>query len=178
MRTQNQSNVPDPRSSDGVSLLITILVRFPQIGTIQYNSKRRLLSMNFLLSQSVSPDELTLFQKIVEFHLDAYHHLTNQQPTVVKFETKQPYEKFCMFTIIRDIATLSKGEISLLSTLMTEKFQDRLILDDSEFLPDFLNEMDIPDEMIDSMFEVVRAQRAVKNLTALRENGRVLVFTK
>ena len=51
-------------------------------------------------------------------------------------------------------------------------------MDDSEFIPDFMDELDFPDELIDNMFETVRAQRAAKNLTALRENGRVLVFSK
>ena len=91
---------------------------------------------------------------------------------------QQPYDKFCVLSIVRDIATLSKGEITLLSTLLTEKFQECLILDGSEYIPDFIDDIDFSDELIDTMFEVVRAQRAAKNLTALRENGRVLVFSK
>ncbi len=172
------SNTTDPRTSDGVSLLISILVRFPQIGTVQFDSKHRLLSLNFMLSQTVSPQELDSFQNTISAHLKAYHFMTTKEPSCVKIEMKQPYEKFCMLSITRDLASLSKGEITLLSTILTEKFQDCLILDDSEFIPDFMDELDFPDELIDNMFETVRAQRAAKNLTALRENGRVLVFSK
>ena len=42
------SNSSDTRSSDGVSLLISLLMRFPQIGTLQFDSKHRLLTMNFM----------------------------------------------------------------------------------------------------------------------------------
>ena len=83
-----------------------------------------------------------------------------------------------MLSIVRDIATLSKGEINLLSTLLAENFRECLILDGSEFAPEFVDDVEFPDEMIDSMFEVVRAQRAVSSLTAMRENGQVLVFKK
>jgi hypothetical protein len=178
MLGKNTSNTTDPRSSDGVSLLISILVRFPQIGTIQFDSKKRLLSLNFMLSQTVPSTDLDSFQKTIAANLKAYHYITGKKPSCVKIETKQPYDKFCMLSIVRDLASLSKGEITLISTLLAEKFHDCLILDDSEFVPDFVDELDFPDELIDSMFEVVRAQRAAKNLTALRENGRVLVFSK
>jgi hypothetical protein len=172
------SNTADGRHSDGVSLLISILVRFPQIGTVQFDSKQKLLSLNFMLAQTVTTDELDSFQKNMAANIKAYHYITGKEPSYVKIETKQPYEKFCMLSIIRDIASISKGEINLLSTLLVEKFHDCLILDDSEFVPDFMDELDFPEDLIDNMFDTVRTQRAAKNLTALRENGRVLVFSK
>ncbi len=178
MLNRTPSNSADPRTSDGVSLLISILVRFPQIGTIQFDSKRRLLSLNFMLSQTVSPADLDAFQESIAVHLKAYHYITGKAPACLKIETKQPYDKFCMLSIVRDLATLSKGEINLISTLLEEKFHDCLILDDSESVPDFMDELDFPEELIDNMFETVRTQRTAKSLTALRENGRVLVFSK
>lgn len=178
MVTRGASKITDPRSSDGVSLLISILVRFPQIGTIQFDSKHRLLSLNFMLSQTVSPNELESFRNTIAANLKAYHFVTKKESVCVKIETKQPYEKFCMLSIVRDLASLSKGEITLISTLLVEKFHDCLIIDESEFVPDFFDEFGFPEELIDSMFETVQSQRAPKNLTALRDNGRVLVFSK
>lgn len=178
MVSRMNSNIPDPRSSDGVSLLISILVRFPQIGTIQFDSKNRLLTLNFMLSQTVMPKDLDSFKKTIAANLKAYHYITGKKPSCLKIETQQPYDKFCMLSIVRDLATLSKGEITLLSTLLTENFKECLILDGSEYVPDFVDDFEFSDELIDTMFEVVRAQRAAKNLTALRENGRVLVFSK
>jgi hypothetical protein len=41
-----------------------------------------------------------------------------------------------------------------------------------------MDDPSFPDDFIDSMLENVRFQRSAKSLTALRENGRVLVFNK
>ena len=178
MLNKTNSNNSDARSADGVSLLISILMRFPQIGTVQFDSKYRLLTLNFMVAQTVSTADLESLKKSIAAHLKAYHFVIGKTPILLKITTKQPYEKFCMLSIVRDIATLSKGEINLLSTLLAENFRECLILDGSEFAPDFVDDVEFPDEMIDSMFEVVRAQRAVSSLTAMRENGQVLVFKK
>ena len=173
-----KANTADERSSDGVSLLISILVRFPQIGTIHFESKNRILRLNFMLSRSIPSEEIKEIQARMADHIKAYHHVTGRNPTCVKFDCKQPYEKFCVFSLFRDLASLSKGELSLLITLITERFQDCLIIDDQDSLPDFMDDPGFPDDFIDSMLENVRFQRTAKNLTAMRENGRVLVFNK
>ncbi|NMC33183.1 MAG: hypothetical protein GYA36_12120 [Veillonellaceae bacterium] len=178
MLNKINSNSTDSRSADGVSLLISILMRFPQIGTIQFDSKYRLLTLNFMLAQTVSSTDLAAVRNSIATHLKAYHFIVGQTPLCLKISTKQPYEKFCMLSIVRDIATLSNGEINLLSTLLAENFRECLILDDLEYTADFVEDADFPDEMIDTMFEVVRAQRAVSSLTAMRENGQVLVFKR
>jgi len=173
-----KSNTTDERSSDGVSLLISILVRFPQIGTIHFESKDRILRLNFMLARSVPAEEIKEFQTKLAEHIKAYHHVTGRKPTCVKIEAKQPYEKFCIFSLLRDLASLSKGELSLLISMITERFHDSLIIDDQDSLPDFMDDSGFPDDFIDSMLENVRFQRTGKNLTAMRENGRVLVFNK
>ena len=173
-----KANTSDERGSDGVSLLISILMRFPQIGTIHFESKNRILRLNFMLSRSVPPAEIQEIQKKMAEHIKAYHHVTGRKPTCVKFECKQPYEKFCIFSLFRDLASLSKGELSLIISLVTERFTDSLIIDDQDSLPDFMDDPGFPDDFIDSMLENVRFQRSAKNLTAMRENGRVLVFNK
>ena len=61
--------------------------------------------------------------------------------------------------------------------LLTEAFGDNLVVEDRESV-DFMDEPGFPEDLIDSMMEAVRTQRAAKNLTAMRENGRVLVFNK
>ena len=78
----------------------------------------------------------------------------------------------------QDLASVTRGELTLLITLLSEHFKDRIILDESEYMPDMFDEFSFPDDFIDSMLENVKFQRTAKNLTALRENGRVLVFSK
>ena len=177
MKTSRVS-LSESRSSDSVSLLISILVRFPQIGTVKIDSKKQVLWLNFMLAQSVVAEEIDKFQQQTLAALGAYHHITGQTATVFQIETKQPYEKFCLLSIGRDLASVTRGELSLLITLLSEHFKDRIIFDDSEFMPDMFDEFSFPDDFIDSMLENVKFHHTAKNLTALRENGRVLVFSK
>ena len=131
MKTSRVS-LSESRSSDSVSLLISILVRFPQIGTVKIDSKKQVLWLNFMLAQSVVAEEIDKFQQQTLAALGAYHHITGQTATVFQIETKQPYEKFCLLSIGRDLASVTRGELTLLITLLSEHFKDRIILDESE----------------------------------------------
>ena len=177
MKTARVS-LSESRDSDSVSLLISIMVRFPQIGTVKIDSKKQVLWLNFMLTQSVTAEEIETFQLQMINSLRAYHHITKQAPTVCRIETKQPYERFCLMSIGRDLSSLTKDELSLIITLLSEHFRDRILLDESEFIAEVIDEFGIPDDFIDSILESVKYQPTPKNLTALRENGRVLVFSK
>lgn len=171
-------SLSESRSSDSVSLLISILVRFPQIGTVKIDSKKQVLWLNFMLSQSVELAEIEEFQKKTADILQAYHSIVGLKPSFLRIDTQQPYEKFCLLSIGRDIASLSRGELSLIITTLSESFKDKLIMDEFSFEPEMFDDFGFPDDLIDSMLENMKFQRTSKNLTALRENGRVLVFSK
>ena len=78
-----KANTAEERSSDGVSLLISILVRFPQIGTIHFESKNRILRLNFMLARSLSPAEISEVQTKMAEHIKAYHHVTGRKPELL-----------------------------------------------------------------------------------------------
>ncbi len=171
-------SLSESRSSDSVSLLISILVRFPQIGTVKIDSKKQVLWLNFMLSQAVESEEIARFQKQTIEILQAYHHITGLVPTCLQIDAQHPYEKFCLLSIGRDIASLTRGELSLIITALSDNFKDKLMMDESSFEPELFDDFGFPDDLIDSMLENMKFQRIVKSLTALRENGRVLVFSK
>ena len=177
MKTARVS-LSESRDSDSVSLLISILVRFPQIGTVKIDSKKQVLWLNFMLSQSVTAEEIQNFEQQLINTLRAYYHIAGQSPEVCRIEIKQPYERFTLMSIGRDLASLSRGELSLLITLLSEHFKDRILLDETEYVAEMIDEFGFPDDFIDSILENVKFQPTPKNLTALRENGRVLVFRK
>ena len=177
MKTARVS-LSESRDSDSVSLLISILVRFPQIGTVKIDSKKQVLWLNFMLAQSVTAEEIQTFEQQLINTLRAYHHIARQSPTVCRIETKQPYERFNLVSIGRDLASMTRGELSLLITLLSEQFTDRILFDETEYVAEMIDEFGFPDDFIDSILENVKFQPTPKNLTALRENGRVLVFRK
>ena len=74
MKTARVS-LSESRDSDIVSLLISILVRFPQIGTVKIDSKKQVLWLNFMLSQSVTAEEIQNFEQQLINTLRAYYHI-------------------------------------------------------------------------------------------------------
>ena len=177
MKISNSTGFEE-RSSDCVNLLISILVRFPQIGTVRIDSRKQLLWMNFMLSQELTAEQIADFQTNLSNCMQTYHSLFERQPTFVRIKNSQPHEKLWLFSIGRDLSSLSRGELSLIITLLSERFSGSLILDDPDLAMNFSDEFEFPEELIDSILENVRLQRVSKNLTAVRENGRVLVFSK
>ena len=145
---------------------------------MHFESKSRILRLNFMVARFISATEKKEIQAKIAAHIKAYHFVTGRKPTCVKIECKQQYKQFYIFSLFRDLATLSKGELSLLIKLLTERFGDSLVIDDQDNLPDFMDDPGFPEDLIDSMLENVRFQRSAKNLTAMREDGRVLVFNK
>lgn len=172
-------NSSESGNSDSASLLISILLRFPQIGTVKLNSKQKTIWFDFMLSQDVKETEIELFRGKLLKLLNAYHYVIQQKPSLIRLELRRLLENYTLISVGRDVASLSRGEISLIISSLNEEFSARLITDDAAgMMNDSFDELGLPDELIDSMLENLRMNRAFKNLTALRENGRVLIFNK
>jgi hypothetical protein len=81
-----------------------------------------------------------------------------------------------MLTIIRDVGSLSRGEIALIIALLREKVIDLLVSDQSEFLVE--EDLLIQEELIENMLENMKREYDSHSLIGIREDGRVLVFNK
>lgn len=171
-------NSSESSNSDSASLLISILLRFPQIGTVKLNSKQKTIWFDFMLSQDVKEPEIDLFREKLLKLLNAYHYVIQLKPSLIRLELRRLLENYTLISVGRDVASLSRGEISLIISSLNEEFSARLITDEAGGTNDSFDELGLPDELIDSMLENLRINRAFKNLTALRENGRVLIFNK
>lgn len=171
-------NSSESSNSDSASLLISILLRFPQIGTVKLNSKQKTIWFDFMLSQDVKEPEIDLFREKLLKLLNAYHYVIQLKPSLIRLELRRLLENYTLISVGRDVASLSRGEISLIISSLNEEFAARLITDEASGTNDSFDELGLPDELIDSMLENLRINRAFKNLTALRENGRVLIFNK
>lgn len=170
------SNQIDDRTSDGVNLLITILMRFPQIGTVHYDPKNRTLRLTFIVQSYLDPNEFVVLQQRTLDCLAAYHRLIASKPSTISVEY-QSSVPFSIVSLTRDLASITRGEIGLFITLLTEEFKEHLVMEIPVGL-DIPDDPGLTDEWIDSMIDNVRQNKSKKKLTALREDGRVLVFNK
>lgn len=165
----------DDRVSDGVNLLISILVRYPEIGTINYDADKHTIKLTFMLSTIPSETEFARLKATLTNSLAAYHVLQETKAAKADVDLSD-CGGVAMLTILRDVPTLSKGEIALVITLLRDSLNNRLITDANDALLE--EDLLIQEEVIDNMLANIKDQYTGKGLIGIREDGRVLVFNK
>ncbi|MBP2654955.1 MAG: hypothetical protein H6Q73_2524 [Firmicutes bacterium] len=165
----------DSRMSDGVNLLISILVRYPEIGTIKYDANNNTIKFTFMLSGIVSEPDFAKAKRMVLDSIAAYHLLEGTRAEVNAVSLSACVD-VTVLTILRDVASLSKGEITLVIALLRDNCNDRLIADENDAMQE--EDLLVQEEVIDSMLENVKRQKNANGLIGIREDGRVLVFNQ
>jgi len=165
----------DEQISDGVNLLISILVRYPEIGTVTFDPKIHCLKLNFILSGMPPESDFNKIKKLLLDSITLYHILENLEKSNTDIFLNA-YDQFAMLTIVRDVHTLSKGEITLIIALLRENLKDFLVTDPNDTLPE--EDLLIQEEVIENMLENMKRTHADHSIIGIREDGRVLVFNK
>lgn len=161
--------------SDGVNLLISILVRYPEVGAIDYNPETQSLKLTFMLSGTPTDSEFGSAKRIICDSMAAYHLLEGYENTLADI-SMSICEQVTMLKIVRDVKTLSKGEITLIITLLRDGFKNKLITDQNDSMLE--EDLLIQEELIEDMLENLKKDHAGHKLIGIREDGRVLVFNK
>lgn len=160
---------------DSVGLLISILVRYPEIGTVKFNPQNQTLKLSFILSRLFSNDEYQIFTDKLCSSLEAYNFLESQNDVVIHTAYDQ-YEQIGVLEVIRDVHTLSRTEISLIIAIIRDHFERIMVIDKNDSLLE--EDLLVQEELIENMLEHLKGARYEKNLIGIREDGRVMVFNK
>ncbi len=161
--------------SKSVSLLISILVRYPELGTINYDPKNHILKFTFLIAKLISDSEYRLLEEKLSAGIEVYHQLRGSSDYVFKVKTTR-FGRVTVVDIKRDVTTLSQEELSLMIEVLREQWGDVLVVDENDAVLE--EELLIQEELIEEMLEDLKDGAQGKNLIAFREEGRVLVFNK
>ena len=164
---------------DGINLLVSILVCYPEIGTVSFEPGDEALHFSFALKEVPQRKAYESVGSFLEESILAYHSLEGYEDARIEiFLEGQGNTAF--FHIIRDVHTISRGEISLISTIMHEQFGNILIVDhDDDMAPmDFDAEAAAQEGVIDHMIGNLKATRVTDRMIGIREEGRVMVFNK
>ncbi|NLJ80665.1 MAG: hypothetical protein GX335_06555 [Firmicutes bacterium] len=152
-------------------VLISLLVRFPQIAAVHYEPQGRLLRLIFVL-ETVQPEDFQLFTDRFKAHLKAFHHLKNNAEYHLSWE-KQKNQKFSVLEIRRDVSSLSLEELNLITELVLDYHGPSLLQEGSAVDEEDQFEHNV---LIESGLSLGLISGQEK-LTGFRENGRVLVFS-
>ena len=166
----------DQQVSDGANLLISMLVRYPEIGTINFNPEADSIKLTFMISGIPTAGDFESLKRLIINSIAAYHLLAGINDSSIDVELSS-YEQVAMLTVLRDVHTMSRGEIDLTIKLLRDRFAERLVAD----LNDAMLEEDLllQEEVIEDMLENMRKQyNDNHSLIGIREDGRVFVFNK
>ncbi len=158
-----------------ISLLVSILIRYPQISSLNYDNEKDILRFSFLANHVYDSRWIDDFKQRIENSLEAFHGSNGMDD--VHFELDcQSIHDVTRFELTRNVTSLSQEEISLLVMLFEDAFRDNLVMDRNDSLVD--EDMQIQEEIIDSMLHDLQGGSKDRNFIAYREEGRLLVFNK
>jgi hypothetical protein len=167
------------RGEEGIShqasLLVSLLVRYPEIGSVKVHAGEGRLSFHIMLSRACTPEEIAAFRHLAIAHLEAYKQVSAREIGYIGVRGTA-HANFTQIELTRDIATVSREELSLLVGLIRAHFGQNLIVESDEPLRD--DERVYQEEIIDDMLEDVRAAGVHRELVGFREAGKVMVFNR
>jgi hypothetical protein len=165
----------EDRFSRSVGLLFSMLVRYPEISSVKFDPRRRSIRLGILVMESLDAApfaELSL--KLMEM-LDVYNQLHHRTPVELAID-QESLGALTVIYLTRDIQTFSPEEIYVLIEFFRDRFTGRLVTEVGEPLGE--DELIAQDEMIYDILTDLESSKSARNLIAIREEGRVMVFQK
>lgn len=182
-----------PDSPDAVSFLTALLVSYPEIGSARLTDGGSTLVMEFFLAERLATARLREFAKELREAVDVFAELKRVKPKMLKsqrggvprnsssadnfasvesFEASEEYERADSLQILRDLATVTLEEFSLVVELVAEEFERDLVMGE-EFEDD---DDGYHAEVLESSLERIRFQKQETDLIGFRDDLRVLVY--
>ena len=163
-------------STSGVSLLVSILIRYPEISTVTYDPEIHSLKFCFMISSAFGREEFDSFKDDFLLNLMVYWDVIRVDETKTIDISCDNLDKMMRIEVCRDLSTLTAEEISLMVGIVTQRFGDNLVKDRCEDLPE--EYVFVHEEMIRNLLADVTDASQEKKLIGFREEGRVMVFNR
>ncbi|AZR72579.1 hypothetical protein BBF96_03765 [Anoxybacter fermentans] len=164
----------DDGINDSIELMISILIRYPEINMIKTDPKTQEIIFSFLLKKKLTQVEFFTLQKELIKNIETFLFIQNKKPNSIRLQL-QSYGDYSFVEVIRDFKTISQREISLLIHLISSEFGTYLLteVDENQDLEDLKNQ----EKIIDDLLTRLQYQRQ-QDLIGFREAGKVMVFQK
>ena len=164
---------PNP---DATRLLASILVVYPSVQSVTYDSKSGMLELSFALNGKFSHNDFEDFLKYVAESVETFHHIEGLGGATIELNVEGIFGT-CFLNVRRDLATLTCRELSLLTELAANYFGDKLIEDfgDSYADEDYVMAQE---DYLEQCLSNIRQLRIEGRLVGVRERERVVVYTR
>ncbi len=162
---------------DASKLLASILVVYPSIQSVTYDSKSDMLELSFALNGKFSRDYFEKFLEQFAESVDAFQYLERLQGAKMELSIEGAYSTW-FFHVRRDMATLNVKEIALFTELTVNYFDENLLEDfDGDLASDeeYILEQE---DYLEQCFNNIRQLRIEGRLVGVREQERVIIYTR
>ena len=161
----------------GVQLLASVLVCFPEIEAVSYDPRQELLTMDFVVRDALPLAEIEAFAALLAESIATYHALEGSVASALDFSYEK-HEGLTMLHLARRMDELSEREMGLIAQLLTDRFGEKLLVDqhgadvlDAEFRT-------IQHETLERMLMAVRELPLRDRLVGIRERDQVVVYNR
>ena len=168
MVAMDVTNVDSNYLNYSTGLLVSILLRYPEVGTISCCQKQQALVLKFLMTKDCEFEKLKF--SLTEA-LEVFHKLEGRKMKLMNIERYE--QELDILVITRDLVSITQNEVNLIVEIIKKNLGKHLIIDESNLLEE---ELIFQEDTINHMLAAIRSNGTEKNITALREDGRVLVF--
>jgi hypothetical protein len=164
--------MPD-ESNDSVHLLVSLLVRHPELSRVVIKPRFAGLAFFFVVRARLSLAERRSFRRSLLAHLRALHRLQGVRgaPITVRFTYG---EGLTFIDVERDAKSLAPEEIATIVGVVAQTFGEQLLVNPPADESD--EDRSPQDDPVGSALEAVRHGKQRKGLVAFREERRVLVY--
>ena len=166
---------PRLKESPGTSLVVSFLVRYPELSSLRYNPDTERLAFRIFLKGVVELTQQEEFRQYVEAYLAACRELDPafSQPGLIEFVTYEGATELCYK---QQIHSLQLAEVRLFMELVRQYYAG--MLGDDLGLPPHEEDATAHDELIERILQNKSAIREEKPIVGYREGGRVFVFNR
>ena len=167
---ENKTGVtPSEASMDGIQLVASILMCFPEMAKVTLDSEDSGIWLDFTLKDVPTEERMKKADRVITDSMRLYHELEGFSRARLAFF----YAKGVL-RIFRDIDSLTRAELDILVSIIRDHFSDLL-------LADTVNNIDEDvlfhqSEMIDHRIRFLRTNHIRENMVGIREEGRVMVY--
>ena len=166
----NNNKTKSEAEMDSVQLLASMLLCYPPITKVVLEPGGKSIALCFSMKKVPDPETFPAHQSFILDSLHLYHDIECSGQVHCKI-----FFRNGSLQIVRDLATLSRGELGLLAELVTDRFSDNLE-DGALSHPD--RDAALQADMIDHRINSLRVNPLDNELIGIREDGRVMVFDK
>lgn len=162
----------------GIQFLASLLVCYPEVSSVQYDPKMGDLILDFILQGEIDWEKINPFTHFLQESLDTYHALEDGQKPYLAITGEAVGEKTVLLHITREVATLRRGELTLITELMHTTFGSALVVDNHS-LDNLENDFaTVQSDLLDQMLGQAQEMRFKSRMVGVREGDRVVVYNR